>query len=407
MNIFLIALLPILVLSIQFQWDLRLHLDNVEYGRNFVSQYSLDGVAHFFWIETNKGSLRLLYQALHPNKTLTERKTISTGTHLLKISPTVTAQVSNDGKHVLAAYTGYRVSPETSCDDNSRNSCFEIFFTESINSGKDWDEPIRMNREDMNDVKHRSYPAMLLEKDTGRVYIGYNTYNNLTISIREPGNKKFEMEYMLPNKTFAEGMALGYTIDKKNSIRYIHWFWTTLSYETLYYKYSIDNGKTWTNDMTLLQSVTIKKPPAIAINTEALEGGIHIQYFQKHDTIRQDVRMIWSKDHGKLWEGPQVLDETYYNANSINMCGNKEQAFIISSNMETMVTPGYIRFVPIQGSNAYDIPYPFNQVDFATSGYSDISCVHIGNEKYLVTHMVLDNEAKSLYLAHGVFNHTS
>eukprot|EP00826_Nyctotherus_ovalis_P029824 TRINITY_DN2365_c0_g2_i1.p1 TRINITY_DN2365_c0_g2~~TRINITY_DN2365_c0_g2_i1.p1 ORF type:complete len:406 (+),score=34.65 TRINITY_DN2365_c0_g2_i1:177-1394(+) len=405
MSILLLALLFASALANEFKWDFKMNISDVTYGHNFVSQFSSNGIAHLFWIETNKGSPLVLYQALRPDRTLSEKKVISAGTLPLKISSTVAAQVSNDGSHVLAAYSGYRVSAELPCDAKFRGSCFEIFFTESFNGGKDWSKPARMPRKDMNDPTRRSSPAILLEKDTGRVHIAYNKDYNLSIAIREPGKKNFEQEVMINKNTYAEGMALGYTVSGER--RHVHWFWTEPTGKTLHHRYSNDSGKTWSDDMVTLYDVKVRKYPAVAINPEIMEGGIYVQYYEVHDTIRKDIRMIWSRDHGEFWEGPAVLDETYYNANAIAMCGTKEKPAIISTNVATMVTPGYIRFIPTYSNKPSEIPYPFNGVDIESLGYSDISCVHVKNGEYLVTHMVLDDYTNSIYLAHGIMKDTT
>lgn len=395
-DIFIIALLPGLVLCSSFEWTASFTEIINDQFRSVTSVTSPTGHTHIFMSDYNRQGI--FYQRLLPTGDLTGRASIAPY-HTYSPKPDLSAKGCDNGTHLLLAYHKPRGSSSSSCDDAYRSGCFEIYFTESFTGGDTWTSPIRMNRTDMNDPVQRYSPSLTFEKNTGRVYIAYKRNNILAIAVREPGDTTFGPEKYFLDKNNIYSMYLDHTIDSADSKAHLHLVWYFESPRALYHTKSIDGGQTWTNDVRLVEGITSKDPPAVAIDTQASEGRIYVQYLQG-----RELRMIWSKNHGKKWDGPFKVENTMNGLANTAMCGLNGTGLIFSVGEKIQGEPGFVRYMdPSHKSAVWEkIQYPFPEVSSVSHArYPEVSCAYTGNDTYLLTLQVRNLNGNLYYLARG------
>jgi hypothetical protein len=208
----------------------------------------------------------------------------------------MSAQISKDGNHVMLAVQMNRDTKEKHCYYTS--VCIEVYFTESFNGGETWSNPIVMTRANMTDPVNRMYPSMLYEHDTGRVYIGYKKEHLIGIAVREPNDTVFkEIETDLWTGKNDVTVALRQTIEKKGK-KYLHVVWQFTRGEIIKYSRSADDGKAWSEAVTIAEAQDSRFPVNVAVNNDAVEGVMYVQYFH---TVDKSIRMVWTKGHGIKW----------------------------------------------------------------------------------------------------------
>eukprot|EP00826_Nyctotherus_ovalis_P021680 TRINITY_DN17040_c0_g1_i3.p1 TRINITY_DN17040_c0_g1~~TRINITY_DN17040_c0_g1_i3.p1 ORF type:complete len:409 (+),score=27.83 TRINITY_DN17040_c0_g1_i3:138-1364(+) len=369
-----------------------------ENGKDLRSHMTRDGVLHLFWRQDNATSAGIIYRTQFSNGSVINWRKIELNNAIKTING-LSTQISDNGKHILIAYQGYRVKPKAECNGIDTDSCDEIFFMESGDGGESWSRPIRMNRVDMNDVEMRTWPTMLLEKDTGRVYIVYGSKKpnirdyNLIISVKQPGKQSFDLESVHPRRASTVLTSLGYTIDKATSRRYVHLFWKTR--EDLYYTRSVDNGVTWSTDKTIGKNGMLNVLPVVAINAETLEGGLYVQYGNR------DMNIIWSRDHGDTFNQPLRVGSISMRQVGMELCGCKTN-ILFFADLHYSSSYGHLRFLYPYEKNLITLPYPFSSIYILGTVYPKLICVPTGADAYSLTFIIENPRRGYFYLAHGV-----
>ena len=203
MKLLFILCLPILILSASIEWR------NVTYFHSKVESYAMslvspDGSVHIFWQTFNEVRNRAIrYRKMLQDGAMTSTQNISKNYTPVVVRGGLSAKISEDGKHLVVAFVGYRMTTYETCEEHNTSGCMEIFFIESTDGGENWESPIRMNRANMSDKASRLQPAILLE-DTKRVYVMYTLNSGFAISVREPNAKNFDNERSL-NGTYQPG----------------------------------------------------------------------------------------------------------------------------------------------------------------------------------------------------------
>ena len=161
----------------------------------------------------------------------------------------VSAACDINGKNLYVAYSARREAGATECDGNV-TGCSDVFFIESVDSGKTWTKAVAVPRGNMTDAAHRTDPKLLFVTERSRLFIAYtrhepaeNHYFLATVT-RPKGSSIFANEIQLTaqwsrplmNKTFAYNIA-GDLVTIQIILEPTEYCFQR--------RYSSDNGKTW------------------------------------------------------------------------------------------------------------------------------------------------------------------
>ena len=400
----LISKLLLLNLILQFVsaaesiiWDPVIMLQSCAYEDESSIVYPIyNGDVHIFR-DCKTDNLRYVHQIRYSNKTLSKFKYLDEGRRCNLIKTAVlSVGGSKDGKNLIFTYHGTRSKNGVRCNYYDPTGCNDIFYTESINGGESWTNPILLPKLNMNDPVQRYFPSVIYEKDTGRVYIAYFTLDNasISISIREPNKSTFEYPLAIPFSVHKnlQKLKIVVTRDKQSSKRYLHIFYSKES--SLYYIRSNDGGKTWNPTIELLKNVKFNKRLEIIANIEAAESTIYIQYFKS-----PDIRLIFSKDNGFTWESSFKSGSDNFGLNSLGICGNKEKAYVISMNANYKMGNKYIRCNVLYERFFRNLKYPFDRTPGAVQ--PNIQCAYNDKNKYTVAAILSDSGKGITYFAHS------
>jgi len=103
---------------------------------------------------------------------------------------------------LFVAYTGFRSNWNGTCDLNNTSACQEIFFTESLDAGLEWSQPIKINHENMSDPLQRIAPKIVytIENDATSIFYAVvfpNSTIKLAIATRSYNSTDFSSEKFL------------------------------------------------------------------------------------------------------------------------------------------------------------------------------------------------------------------
>lgn len=380
MELILLLFLPALFLCDHIEWQPIAKLGRLRSGQRW-SFVSSDGTVNLIL----KVCLRfnqcfMQHQRYHPNnKTVSASKNISgrLSTALESISRECDAHSSVDGKHIAVAYLV------------DRGRSVDLYYTESFDGGSNWAEAV--NVASTTDEK-KSYPLVLLD-DTGRVYVAYTNHWSRKLVVREPGARNFGSSGLLFRSYGSEKERLAFSFDRKNSKRYLHFFWqgekTTIYANGIYYIKSADNGKTWSKPVILAQF-----PATDAVNFEtavaSMDGRLYMQY---------SLGVEWSKDHGSTWEQTLSGSYGYFAGYDLTVCGEGSQRRVFRC---TRSIEGEITLLALKPdarvAEPMKIPFPGKHKGPTTH----LGCGIDGQGRMAVTFILGDYFSRPDFMSYGV-----
>lgn len=389
MNLILIlSLLSGIAFCASFKWDF---VRSIREGYStFRCGSTVDGSIHMFWHIGHRVNFK--HRVLLPNGTLTQG--IHTEYKNIREAEPFKPIISEDGKQIL-----------NPLDQIYSASYTRPIFMESTNGGLTWTEPKPLNES----LGNRSFTDGLdgyIDKDTGRVYVVTARYIHgnggepnpatyLILSIKEPGETKFEKEITLltlPEDRTIICVRFGLTTDKKSSKRYLHVFIRS-NEGIIYYTRSADDGITWSNFKEISQDLS--REPSINVgNNNAIEGGIYIQVWNK-----DGLEIVRSNDHGTTWESPvEVREEKHgFAKNDVAVCGNGKKGILVSTSMSFDRRTNIIfATVDSKVGKFYELPYPLRD------GLEKrmIHCQYVKEGLYSITYIGQDYN-RDVYYARG------
>ena len=89
----------------------------------------------------------------------------------------VSGVVGNGGSSIYVAYSARRNSNTTECGKKG-DGCYDVYFVESKNNGKDWTKAVQIPRHNMSDTTHRSGPKIMLINEKARLMIAFTRYSH-------------------------------------------------------------------------------------------------------------------------------------------------------------------------------------------------------------------------------------
>ncbi len=356
------------------------------------------GVTHVFWEELNsQNDLYLMHRVRFPNSELTEVQEMDPHHPLAFYENMISVQATPDCKHMLVAYGAYRVQSNKGCTVWNANSCIEVFFTESFNSGHTWTTPVRLNRTEMSDTRHRSLPSMVLEPDTGKVYIAQYLDMYAAMVYRDPGQKTFEPEKQLSLYMFGRFLHMGLTVDAQTTTKYLQMVWWENDLDhtkSIYYARSSDGGETWTKRHTLVDKYKSDNTPLLAVDTNAVPGGIYVQYSDGKQII-----IKWSKNHGTTWEQDLIAGKAVSAYNALTICGfnSAKKGKVLTMGPGFAMVSGFLKYLDAGSQSLQELVYPFTTVK--EMEYPDMNCGYRTENEVGIS--IATVEGKEILLATG------
>eukprot|EP00831_Metopus_contortus_P023912 TRINITY_DN20984_c0_g1_i3.p1 TRINITY_DN20984_c0_g1~~TRINITY_DN20984_c0_g1_i3.p1 ORF type:complete len:447 (+),score=50.92 TRINITY_DN20984_c0_g1_i3:136-1476(+) len=332
------------------------------------------GVVHVFFIESNN----LFHMKVGTEgKPLSDPKLLDSAHIIEKMS----ASGSNDNKRVFLAYQAYRENPSHSClAPNFKGGCKDVYFTESVDGGENWANPIPIPRNPRDDIAHRFSPQLLFIEEKDRLFIFMRYKNNpsdieplfpesseLSYVTRTSGSKIFDNEKLiLKDNNVASDISAAYQVEKNKIILKI--FFSQLnvveyvSNLTLMEYTSEDNGLSWTkNSMKLTSGLTQE------INTIRYSGAL--SGYQTQSGYLENVKvgalnyLIWtySEINGKSIRAKSAITVSEIAITGASRCLQKECNIIFSAMNENSRTP--LAYV-LKEENFVSLPTPLNKLSF-------------------------------------------
>ena len=183
---------------------------------------------------------------------------------------------------------------------DDRDGNYEIYYKTSTNNGENWTNDIRLT----NDNSDSQYPAIIV----------YENNNHVVWHDDRNGNTEIYYKRSIDNgTTWSNDIRL--TNNNSNSYwptlavdgNNIHVVWTRNYYE-IFYRVSNDNGENWENEKKLANSGLYSEYPEIVVNN----NNIHVVWYDHRDG-NWEIYYKKSVDNGLNWSSDTrlTIDESY------------------------------------------------------------------------------------------------
>lgn len=375
MNLILILCLPALIFCEHIEWQSIAKLSTREYGK-MTSLVSPDGSVHLIFQALLDGKERVIqHRKFFPSsKTLTAPRTIgynvtSSGEAYGRKSD---AKISTDGKHIAVVYV------------NDKEKGFEISFVESLDGGNSWSRPINVTSP--KGAGDKFSPSIVLE-DTGRVHIAYGNRWSAWISTRESGSTEFALNRIPIVLGLDYKGYLGFSIDRKESKRYLHFVWVYRPSRFPIYRSSHmrseDGGKTWSK-------LSEEDRGGFSAIATSIDGAIYTQQSSHFDV---------STDHGESWDDTLKLNRRLSDTYDLAMCGQGPTRRLLS------FAKSFSHEILLHSLKSDEgvfrvLEHPFAKTDPFAEVY--VGCGVDGEGRRIVTLFLAGKTRRPNYMAYGV-----
>lgn len=377
MSLLLIFCFPFLILCAEIEWKKMVEVGS-EGGPQTLTLTSSNGDSHYFWLSGDYSDASIQYTKASADGTLTSPKAATGSTRVQLVYNSMAGDISADGQHLLLVFCG--------------GESTDVYLVESFDGGREWKEPVRV----MKERNGRKTPKVLLEKETGRIYVMYNMNYGIGLTVREPGAESFTDETLVLNNQSRGDIYLTQVKDKETSKPVFHLFADLSGYTgtAVDHLVSFDNGKNWTYSkaITAVISSSLKIPVAVGA-----EGHFYVQYHTYKSPRRAEV--VWTKNYGETWERPIAMRSAVPNCYAITMCGKGNYERVISVNGGVPESSGYVKYLKPGETKFEDLKYP---LPFALKIRDvDVSCGCDEYGKYTLAAMLVDGNTRKVYIAYG------
>ncbi len=272
---------------------------------------SSTGITHVAWCQQAPGStdVYLYYKQITVDKKQTQGRQLEGvfGCKELAIDG------QDNGKLILIAFSGARISGETVCTEKRPSGCVDVFFKETKDGGFTWADSFAVHRNDVNDAANRMGLRLIHDKVSSHtllVYLKNSTdqeYSSLFHVMRDKPTKEFSDE-----KPLLTGDKLKPDITATNPGRptpVLHLAWSELIEGKYigFYARSADWRKTWSKPASLMKRTT--GPPQVKFGTSRITPGM---VFLAYPDIQYKKWLFkWSRDQGLTWSA-EISGPTYH-----------------------------------------------------------------------------------------------
>jgi len=181
----------------------------------------------------------------------------------------------------------------TDFGESSNKTISEIYFTKSIDNGKTWATPTRVTYSN----SYSTYPKLAVENNTIHLVWVDDRDGNEEIYYKKSinGGKTWSNDTRL---TYARGSSIRPSITVYHKNVHIVWMDYRFFGSEIYYKVSRDNGDNWSNDTRLTYDDTPSYRPSIATNGK----NIYVVWQDHRSGSKFEIYYKISKDGGLTWE---------------------------------------------------------------------------------------------------------
>jgi hypothetical protein len=305
-----IVIVLVLVSVVMAEWSEPVVISNLSANAEFPQMYidPRSKVTHTLWIEDYNSQFRLAYRQIYSNKSMSAIKYLETSRR-----PRLAHIVgSGDGHSVYIAYDAKRVQGDNNdCNKTDRSGCYEIFFTNSRDSGNTWSKPIMIEHKERNDIMDRKGPRVIYLPYNKQIFLTYWRSSVMCYASRigDFGPFSQEKEYTFSNTTAYQSIV--YTFEPTTNSPIFHFFfvnWTGYE-EHIMYTRSMDLGRTWSPAKGIWhfqhssESESFMRPFVVAnheIEPEFIAIGL---------SYKNKGYLIWSTDNGGNWSEGLYMNE--------------------------------------------------------------------------------------------------
>jgi len=365
-------------------------------------QATSDGTMYVAYEDKLNDVNRTVWQAISKEGSITIKSTLDERNMSRGFVGMVT-QISDDAKHLLAAFFGCYNEPLLHDLEGSVKDCANVFFIESVDGGNKWSTPVQVSESEFY-IPPKSSISLILEKDTKRVYLFHeikaspSAYNSqIVLYIREPNEKVFKhMNTFMNVRNLGPFTAL-VTRYSDGRIRYIHLIMTIDG--NMVHSRSDDKGITWDIYRQIAQGISPYNSNYAAYSQQGYPEYFSILFRKEND---KKVYVIRTENHGNTFESPELVgDSPRPNQETIGFCGRIDTVVIVS-HIDLDPNNIFIK-VKIDSRNFVGLPNPFGGVRGVPIANLMIDCAWKQNHEYYITfYMLTKAETERMYVAFGI-----
>jgi len=226
-------------------WDKAQILMTSEKRYGFINMYMdrSTNIAHFIYSQQTIGMLyNLFYAKLLPNHTVISPIPILSGLQAYLTSEITGA---DDGKRIFIAACTKR---------NEEDETKEVYFTESMNNGENFSNPVAVPREDMKDTIDRFSPGIKFSIVNQRLWIGYFCHKSgehlgICTITRPRSSSILSNEVVIYRDTFAGYPLKTIVGNDNNGNQVVMLAYPDIFTGSVHLHISKDNGVNWSKDI--------------------------------------------------------------------------------------------------------------------------------------------------------------
>ena len=314
-------------------------------------------------------------------------------------------QISSNARHLLAAFFGCYNERLLHDLEGSVKDCASVYFIESVDGGARWSTPVQVSESRIY-IPPRSSISLVLERDTGRVYLFHAikasesaSNSQIVVYVREPNERSFKNMNTLVNLQNLGPFTALVTGYGSGGTGYVHLIMAING--NIVHSRSSNRGMTWSAHKQIAQGVTPYNSNYVIYDLEYHRSYFELIYRKEND---RRVYSIWTNDHGDSFQSPTLVgDSPRPNQETIGVCGSSESVAIVS---HTDPDPRNI-FIKVQIGNSpfTDLPNPFAGIRGAPIANLMVGCAYRGYGEYHITfHMLTRADTDRRYVAFGILN---
>ena len=205
----------------------------------------------------------------------------------------------NDGLHVYIAMEARRSMSIEECNENSLDSCDDLYIFESEDGGETWLPPKNVGGIPGDAIRRRTF-KLLTNWNAHYIWLVYNQYidiNTHITTVRYDTKKhEFELEKILV-ENFGEMNHYALITHDESGKTTLSLFYTTPYSLSVFVKVSKDEGQTWVDGNKISRLCTDKK---MVYKTVVSDG----KYIMIGCAKGDDIYFEFSDDLGKTWTEP-------------------------------------------------------------------------------------------------------
>jgi len=370
-------------------------------------QSTSDGTMYVAYEDKLNGLNRTVWEAISKEGSITIKSGVDEKDVTRGFVGMVT-QISDDAKHLLAAFFGCYNERLLHDLESSVKDCASVYFIESVDGGVRWSTPVRVSESGVY-IPPKSSISLILEKDTGTVYLFHeikaspSVYNSqIVLYIREPTEKVFKhMNTFLNVRNLGPFTALT-TKGRSDGRRYLHLI-MAIDGGMVYYR-SDDKGGTWSTYRQIVQGITPYYSNYVVYDLEYDAEYFEFIYRTEND---RKVYTIWTDNHGNTFRSPTLVgDSPRPNQERIGLCRspNARDSVVLVSQIDPDPKNIFVK-ARINSYTFVDLPNPFGSVRGAPVVNLMIGCASKGGREYYITfYMSAKAETERMYVAFGILN---